>query len=83
MKDLFKVIKTTNEKTLNKLNDALLFLGNDVYRNEIPKNENPDNVIRIFEEIIDFRNQQKCKGLKILTPKQMLKKRLLTTKILI
>ena len=36
--------------------------------------ENPDKVIDLFEEIPNFKKQQKEKGLKILTCKQMLQR---------
>ena len=38
------------------------------------EHENPDKVIDLFEEIPNFNKQQKEKGLKILTCKQMLQR---------
>ena len=38
---------------------------------KIAKNENSDKLIDIVREILNFSKQQKVKGLRILTPKQM------------
>ena len=38
------------------------------------KNENPDKVIDIVGEIFSFNKQKEGKGLKILTPKQILQR---------
>ena len=57
----------------NKANYALIDLRNAVNKKEIPK-KNPDKVIKIVETALDFNIQQKGKGLKILTLKQMLQK---------
>ena len=46
-------------------------MRNEVNKVEIPENQNPDKVIDIAEKIIGLDKQQKGKGLKILTPKQM------------
>ena len=54
-------------------NYALIDLRNAVNKKEIPK-KNPDKVIKIVETALDFNIQQKGKGLKILTLKQMLQK---------
>ena len=39
---------------------------------EIRGNENPKLVVNVVEKITNFNKRQKHKGLKILTPKQML-----------
>ena len=57
----------------NKANYALIDLRNAVNKKKIPK-KNPDKVIKIVETALDFNIQQKGKGLKILTLKQMLQK---------
>ena len=49
-------------------------MRNEVNKVEIPENQNPDKVIDIAEKIIGLDKQQKGKGLKILTPKQMLQR---------
>ena len=49
----------------------MIELRNSFIRRGNPENENPDKVINILEKIIDFNEQQKGRGLKILTPKQM------------
>ena len=41
-------------------------------KKEIPENQNPIKTLDIVEKIFDFNKQQKSKGTKILTPKQML-----------
>ena len=41
---------------------------------EIPENENLKKVANIVEKIFIFNEQQKVRGLKILTPKQVLQK---------
>ena len=45
-----------------------------IIRKEIPEDENSEKVINIKEKIFNFNNHQKGKGLKILTPKQMLQR---------
>ena len=52
----------------------MIELRNSIDRNEITKNENPKKVVNIVEKIINFNKNQKDKGLKILTPKQMLQR---------
>ena len=39
-----------------------------------PEKENSDEVINIAEKILNFNKQQKCKGPKILTSKQMIQR---------
>ena len=45
---------------------------NSINSKEISENENPKKIINIFEKIFEFIEQQKGKGLKILTSKQLL-----------
>ena len=52
----------------------MIDLRNDINRKDIPENENLKKVVDIVEEIIDCNKQQKGKGIKILTPKQMLRR---------
>ena len=52
---------------------SLIGLRNAVNKKEIPKKENLDEIIDIVEKTLDFK-QQKGKGLKILTLKQILQK---------
>ena len=63
MNDLYYTDKTRNEKIVNNINDALIELRNAVNRKEIPKNKNPEKVIDIVEEILNFNQQQRGKGL--------------------
>ena len=46
-------------------------LRNAVIRKEIPENENPNKIFSIVEKNLNFNNQQKDKGLEILTCKEM------------
>ena len=52
----------------------MIDLRNAIIRKEIPLNENPNKIVDIADKILDVNKQQKGKGLKILTPKQMLQK---------
>ena len=63
-----------NEKIVKYINDSLIDLRNPVNSNKIPDNENPNKTIDIVEKMLIFSKQQKSKGLKILTPKQMLQR---------
>ena len=65
--DQFKS-KQIVKKTIDSIND----LRNSIIRKEIPVNENPNKIIGIVEKILEFNRQQKGKGLRILTPQQML-----------
>ena len=55
LKDLFNTDKTKNDKIVNNFNDAFIGLQNAVNRKKIPKNENPDKVIEIVEEILSYK----------------------------
>ena len=46
----------------------------DISIKEIPENENLKKVVNIVEKILTFNEQQKGKGIKILTPKQTLQR---------
>ena len=71
---LLKNLQNTNENS----NDVLIELRNAVNRKK-SENENPDKIIDIVEEILNFIEQQKGKGrplgwatcFRILTPKKM------------
>ena len=52
----------------------MINLTSATIKNEIPENENPNKKIDIVEKIHDFNNQQQGKGLKILTPRQILQR---------
>ena len=56
------------------LNESLINLRNNTDIKEISKNENSKKVVYIVEKILDFNKRQKGKGIKILTPKQMLQR---------
>ena len=43
-------------------------LINSIIKKEVPENENLNEIIDIVKIFLDFNNQQKGKGFKILTP---------------
>ena len=49
----------------------MIDLRNAANKNSIPENGNPDEVIDIVEKNFNFNKQQRGKGLKIVTRKQM------------
>ena len=57
LKDLLSSDKTRNGKTVIHVNNELIDLRNEINRKEIPKNWNPDKVIDITENILDFNKQ--------------------------
>ena len=73
-KDLIRATQAKNEQLVNNVNDGLIDIRNAIIRKEIPENENSKKVVNIVEKILDFNKQQKGKGVKILTPKQMLQR---------
>ena len=73
-KDLIRATQAKNEQLVNNVNDGLIDIRNAIIRKEIPENENPKKVVNIVKKILDFNKQQKGKGIKILTPKQMLQR---------
>ena len=70
-KDLIRAKSVKNEQLLKNINDELIDLRNAIIKNEIPENENSNKMVDIVVKILDFSKQQKGKGIKILTPKQM------------
>ena len=62
LKDLNNAKETGNEEIVEHLNNGLINLRNADNKREIPKNENPDKVIDIVEEIHNFNKRQKGKG---------------------
>ena len=67
----YKYNQAKNEQIVNQVNDALIDLRNAANKNSIPENGNPDEVIDIVEKNFNFNKQQRGKGLKIVTRKQM------------
>ena len=45
-----------------------------IYSKLIPENKNLKKVLKIVKKILDFNKQQKGKGIKILSPKQMVQR---------
>ena len=74
VKDLFKADKNKNDKIEYLVINELVQLMEDISIKEIPENENLKKVVNIVEKIRSFNEQQKGKGIKILTPKQMLQR---------
>ena len=74
VKDLISAKQNKNDNLVNNINNGFIDLRNDIKRKEIPENENPQKVVDIVEEFLDFNKQQKVKGIEILTPKQMLQR---------
>ena len=73
-KDLIRAAQAKNEQLLHNVNNGLIDLRNAIIRKDIPANENPNKIVHIVEKILDFNKQKKGKGIKILTPKQMLQR---------
>ena len=48
--------------------NELITLLEDINIKEIPENENLKKVVNIVEKILNFNEQQKGRGLKIITP---------------
>ena len=68
VKDLFQANQSRNEKMESWVNNLLSNFKND---EKIKLIKNPNKIIGIVEKILDL-NQEKRRGLKILTPMQML-----------
>ena len=49
----------------------MIDIRNAIIRKDIPENENSNKIIDVVEKILDFNKQQKGKGVKILTSKQI------------
>ena len=74
VKDLIRATQAKNKQLVNNVNDGLIDLRNSIIRKEILENENLNKIVDIVEKVLDFNKQQKSKGIKILTPKQMLQR---------
>ena len=74
VKDLISAKQNKNKKLVNNINNGSIDLRNNINRKEVPENGNPEKIDNIVEKILDFNKQQKGKGIKILTPEQMLKR---------
>ena len=51
-----------------------IHLRNSVNSKNIPESENPKKIVEVVEKILDFNKQQKGKGIKIISSKQMLQR---------
>ena len=71
-KYLIRATQAKKEQLINNINDGLIDFRNAINRKEISEHENPNKIVVIAEKIRHFNRQQKGKGIKILTPKQML-----------
>ena len=52
----------------------MIDIRNAIIRKQIHENENPNKIVDIVVKTLHFNKQPKDKGIKILTPKQMLQK---------
>ena len=68
IKDLLEVNQDKSQELVNNVNDGLVNLINSIIKKEIPENKNLNEIIDIVKIFLDFNNQQKGKGFKILTP---------------
>ena len=73
-KDLIRAMQAKNEQLVNNINDIMIDLRNAIIKIEVPENENPNKIVDIAQNILDINKQQKGKGIKVLTPKQMLQR---------
>ena len=71
-KNLIRANQGKNEKLVNNINDGLIDSRNAIMKKEIPEDENPNEIVDFAEIILDSNKNQKGKGIKILTTKQML-----------
>ena len=67
-------MQAKNEQLVNNINGIMIDLRNAIIKIEVPENENPDKIVDIAQNILDINKQQKGKGIKVLTPKQMLQR---------
>ena len=74
LKDLFKGDENENEEIKYLIIIEFIKLMGDINIKEILENENPKKVVNIVEKTLNFNEQQKSRGLKILTPKKMLQR---------
>ena len=65
-------MRAKNKQIGKIVNDGLIDLIKTTIRKEISGNENPNKIVDIVEKIIVCNKQQNSKGIKVLTPKQML-----------
>ena len=68
VKDLLKADNNKNDKIEYLIIHELIKFMKDINIREIPENENLKKVVNIFVKILNFKEQQKDKGIKILTP---------------
>ena len=73
-KDLIKTNQSKNKQIVKETIDSIKELRKSTVTKEILANENPSKIIYVIEKILEFNNQQKGSGLKILTSKQMLQR---------
>ena len=70
-KDLIRSMQAKNEKLVNNVNDRLMDLRTILLEKKFLKIKTPKKKVDILKKIHDFSKQQKRKGIKMLTPKQM------------
>ena len=67
-------MRAKNKQIGKIVNDGLIDLIKTTIRKKISGNENPNKIVDIVEKIIVCNKQQNSKGIKVLTPKQMLQR---------
>ena len=75
LKDLYQTNdREKNSKLVSVIKSGLKDLETEIKRmsKEEREIEKPDKIVEIVEDILKFNEQQKGKGLKILSPSQML-----------
>ena len=68
VKDLLKADNNKNDKIEYLIFHELIKFMKDINIREIPENEILKKVVNIFVKILNFKEQQKDKEIKILTP---------------
>ena len=60
---LTKAKQDKNKKLVSNINDTLINLRKNIYRKQIPENENPKKVVNIVKKILNCNKQRKDRGL--------------------
>lgn len=56
--DLHNANHTKNGQTINQVNDRLIGLKNDVYKQALPENENSDKIMDIVKRYLNLRDMK-------------------------
>ena len=58
MQDLHNTNHTKNGQTINQVNDRLIGLKNDIYKQALPENENSDKMMDIVKKYLNLRDMK-------------------------